>query len=126
MPDRYSDPIAAVTAVRLYDAMIEAVALMLAAGPISKWDERAPDLSYASSAPIYEIERCLIDMPNAVAPSVYRQPDRPGEVTLVWPNQFGNSIGRVTLSGSDTRTAVRSWRVRGESVLSCAPRSSQE
>ena len=97
--------------------------LLLAAGPISKWEEKAPDVKYVSSAKVYDIERCLIDIPKVNAPLVYKQPDRAGEVTIIHTNQYGVAVARMTLSAiaGGTQILAWEWNVLNPALQSCAP-----
>ncbi len=94
---------------------------MLAGGPISKWDSRPPDLDYVSATDIFVAERCLIDLKNMQAPSVYWQPDRPGEVNVLWSDQYGFTGIRVHLLKSSDGTRVTAWKLKDNKVLECAP-----
>ena len=88
--------------------------------PISKFDSRTPDLEMASKRTLNDIERCLIDAEDWPAPNVYRQPDRPNEVTLIWPNQWPFTYARVDLTrGPDGGTKVRSWKM-AKQARNCA------
>lgn len=97
--------------------------LMIAAqaGQIAKFDDRAPSAEFVSAAKLEDVERCLI---RALAPpQVYRQPDRPDEVTLVWPGvsiSAGNAAARVDLSRVNGRTSVKAW-LAPKVVKACAP-----
>jgi hypothetical protein len=102
--------------------MFLAALMLLADGPISKWDSRTPDLSFVTLASLFDVERCLIDMPKQLAPVVYRQPDRPDEVTIIYPDQYGLSNGRVDLKKSNSGTQVTAWSMSNERVQFCAPR----
>lgn len=44
------------------------------AGPISKFANRPPLAAYLSSATIYDIERCLLDMDNQPVARTFSQP----------------------------------------------------
>lgn len=102
--------------------MLLSLLLILADGPISKWETKTPDLAYQSEAGIYDIERCMIDMPKQLVPVAFRQPDRPDEVTLIFPDQYGLSSGRVTLKKVSGGTAVTAWSMPKQRVEVCAPR----
>lgn len=90
--------------------------------PISKFDSKPLKAEYVSPAGIFDIERCLIDL-QAFVPQVYRQPDRPDEVMIVWAGQSlpGIANSRVDLKRVAGGTAVRSW-VSLEKVSRCAPK----
>lgn len=95
--------------------------LIWSVGQIGKFDDRAPDLEYASGKTMEDIERCLIRQLSP--PLSYRQPDRPDDVMLVWMAggvSAGNAAGRVDLHRSGSRTLVKAWLDR-KYVTLCAP-----
>lgn len=104
--------------------MIFVAFLMAAAdgnGPISKFDRRVPDVELRSEKSSGEIERCLIDLPGLQAPHVFRQPDRPNEVTIVWviDGQFSSaSAARADLKSDGAGTLVRMW-MKGSAARAC-------
>lgn len=102
--------------------MFYALLIILANGPISKWDDREPDLNYSTLAYIFDVERCLIDMPGRVVSTAYRQPDRPDQVTLIYPGSNGLSTGRIDLTKIEGGTKVVSWSMPDKKVLACAPK----
>lgn len=89
---------------------ILATALLLAGGPFGKFDERPPEVDTESAVTIFDVERCLIDIPRYPAAQVYRQPDRPDQVQLLWLSDM-KTIGRVDLQKSAKGTHVRGWNV---------------
>ena len=105
----------------MFIAMILAGALG-GAGPISKFDDKAPEAELSSSKPLGDVERCLIDLSGIPAPNVYRQPDRPDDVTLLWlaNGSFnGTAIGRADLHRTPSGTRVRLW-LKDKSAQACA------
>lgn len=101
--------------------MLSTIIAILIAGPISKYDTKEPDLSYVSQAEMFDIERCLMDLPKEFVPAVARQPDRPDEVTLAYPGEYGLTTGRIDLKRVEGGTMVTSWSIRKSKVLACAP-----
>lgn len=105
-------------------ALLAAPALTLdtGEGPISKFDKRPPVVEQASARAMGDIERCLIDLPGIPAPNVYRQLDKPDQVTIVWVStgQFnGTAMARAdlrTVSGGGTN--VRLW-LKDASARAC-------
>lgn len=98
-------------------------ALLVGAGPISKFDDRAPVADYVSPKALPDIERCLIDMAGWLAPNVYRQPDRPNQVTLLWiagGTGAGLAAARIDLTQTADGTKVRSW-MPAKQARECAP-----
>ncbi len=93
-------------------------------GQVAKFDGRRPDAEYATAAKLEDVERCLIRV--ASPPQVYRQPDRPNEVTLVWTAggvSASSAAGRVDLRRqSGAATKVVSW-LSAKLVEPCAPRT---
>lgn len=65
------------------------LAISLSVTPASAFDlgkirNSPPDDVVESSRNIFDIERCMIDVDAVSVATVYRQPDRPKEVTLAW------------------------------------------
>lgn len=100
-------------------ALMGGLAIAASAGPLSKFEERAPVAEFQSSAKMEDIERCLIDVDGWLAPRVYRQPDRPDEVSLVWIGPNGMATGKVELKRSSTATLIKTW-MPAKQVRSCA------
>lgn len=95
----------------------------LAEGPFSKFDRKPPAAEYASPRKLEDIERCLIDMDGFIAPIVYRQPDRPDDVTLMWRGgSFAIALARIDLHRESGGTRIRSW-LEARQVQDCAPQS---
>lgn len=104
-------------------ALAAGAALCCGAGPISKFDAKAPIADYVSTASLEQIERCLIDMDGWLAPNVYRQPDRSDQVTLLWiagGSLNGTAAARVDLKREAMGTHVRSW-MPAKQARACAP-----
>ncbi|WP_455156025.1 hypothetical protein [Sphingomonas zeae] len=99
------------------------VALLFAAdGQIAKFDDRKPEATYVSAKPMEDVERCLVR--QLAPPNVYRQPDRPDDVMIVWLSggpASGNAAARVDLHRTGNSTAIRSWLPK-KFVEPCAPR----
>ncbi len=89
-------------------------------GPISKFSDRAPAYEIETDRKMEDVERCLIDMRGQLAPSVYRQPDRPDAVTLIWTVPNGQTFGRVDLARVSTGTKVVAW-LTVKQIATCAP-----
>lgn len=89
-------------------------------GPISKFSDRAPAYEGETERKLEDVERCMIDMRGQLAPSVYRQPDRPDAVTLIWTVPNGQTAGRVDLARVPTGTKVVAW-LSVKQITSCAP-----
>lgn len=97
--------------------------LLLAAGPISKWEAKAPDLDFNSTSQMFDIERCLIDTEKTSAPYVYRQPDRPDETTIIYTGPYGVAGARIDLRKTQAGTHVRAWKPpHSDAVTRCAPK----
>jgi hypothetical protein len=88
------------------------------AGPVSKFDEKAPKIDVLSTASLHDVERCLIDLDGHPAPQVYRQPDRPDEVRLLWIVQ-AKAVDRADLKATPQGTAVKIWTGSNQ-MRSCA------
>lgn len=101
--------------------LLSAIALcasQVSAGPISKFDKKKPDLETISSVPLFDLERCLTDMPWQL-PLIYRQPDRPGEVKMLWVFDSASAISRIDLSVTPSGVAVKVWNLKIDAVRSC-------
>ncbi|WP_156361279.1 hypothetical protein [Sphingomonas sp. Leaf257] len=100
------------------------IALMaLAEGQVAKFDGRTPDAEYVTARSSAEVERCLIR--QGYPPQVYRQPDRPEDVMIVWTAggmAAGTAAARVDLHSSGTSTSIKSW-LSQKVVEQCAPRT---
>lgn len=89
-----------------------------AAGPLSKFDDRKPELEITAPSKLEDIERCLINMDGWLAPIVYRQPDRPDDVSLLWLGPNGLASAKVELHRSGSGTSVKSW-MPAKQVAAC-------
>lgn len=99
------------------------IVAVLAGGPISQFDHRPPVADYVTSRALEDVERCLIDLDGWGAPSVYRQPDAPDKVTLIWfkgGTFAGLANARLDLERMTTGTRVRSW-MPAKQAKDCAP-----
>ena len=106
--------------------MLSAIALIplqALAGPISKFDDKKPLIEQVSTVPLFDLERCLIDMSEYAGAFVYRQPDRPDEVNILWVIQ-SVTMARVHLKVVDGGVAVRVWNWTGKQFISCIERGS--
>ena len=92
---------------------------VIAAGPISKFEEKTPDVETTSSISIYDIERCLTDLDGWPVPFIYRQPDRPDETNILWVSTYGQTMARAHLKKVDSGVAVRIWKAAGNQARSC-------
>ena len=79
-------------------------------GPISKFDPEVPVIDLVTQKPIFEIERCLIDLPGLPAPQVYRQPDKPDQVTLLYL-VANKTAGRIDLLRTASGTQIKGRRM---------------
>lgn len=54
--------------------------------------QKVPEFTASSDKSMFDVERCIIDTDNIGKPWVYRQPDRPEQVMLVWESSdFGDA-----------------------------------
>ena len=73
------------------------IASLVFAAPCSADDigsvrQKVPEFTASSDKGLFDIERCVIDTDNIGKPWVYRQPDRPESVMLVWESSdFGDA-----------------------------------
>ena len=89
------------------------------AGPISKFESKKPDFEAVSRIALFDIERCLTDMDGWPVPYIYRQPDRPNEINMLWVITNGSTAARAHLLQSDTGVTVRIWNAAGNQARSC-------
>lgn len=105
--------------------MMMAAIAALNAGPIAKFETRTPVAEYDTSAKLEDVERCLIDLAQGPAPSVYRQPDRPDDVMLIWfkaPEVGSGIVYRLDIHRTATGAHIRSW-MPAKQAIDCAPRA---
>lgn len=100
--------------------LLAAAGLFASAAGASVTPNKAPSSDYASRTAVGQIERCLLDLPGWPAPIVYRQPDRPDDVAIVWTADPGRVINRVELHRTGDTTQVRAWMPEKQ-LRSCAP-----
>jgi len=77
---------------------------------------RKPGVELRSAKTMGDIERCLIDLPSRDAPNVYRQPDRPDSVMIIW--KYPATGARVDLHQTDKDVRVVSWQ-ETDSIRPC-------
>lgn len=58
-----------------------------------------PVFSKVTGKNMYELERCMIEVDGPIMPHVYRQPDRPQRVMMVWDG--GGGVGGRQCGGPD-------------------------
>jgi hypothetical protein len=92
--------------------------LQAVAGPISKFDGKKPDIEIVSSIGLFDLERCLTDMDGWPVPFIYRQPDKPNEVNILWVVQ-STTKARAHLAKVDGGVLVRIWNADGNQSKSC-------
>ncbi len=91
-------------------------------GQVAKFNGRSPQAAYVTAAKLEDVERCLIGVGSP--PQIYRQPDRPDDVTIVWTASgvaAGSAAARVDLKRDAAGTRVTSW-FSEKMVGPCAPR----
>lgn len=94
--------------------------IALAEGAISKFKPADVKAAYESAVKLEDAERCLIDLNGRFALTVYRQPDRPNHVTLLWNAGSGVSVARVDLDRTADGTHVQVWAF-DKDAKGCAP-----
>jgi hypothetical protein len=81
---------------------------MAEATDIAKTQAKPIELSFMSKRPIFEVERCLIEVDSPGVPTVYRQPDRPNETMIAYLNGMSvPMIINLTSVPTGTRVDVR-------------------
>lgn len=95
-----------------------------AAGPFAKFESRPAIEEFETLTKMEDVERCLIDIDGMLAPNVYRQPDRPDQVRILWiagAPYAGVAGARIDLKRSAKGgTSVKSW-LKSRQVRVCAP-----
>ena len=98
--------------MRFLLSFLALVPLIIGAGPISKFDRKAPVI-FRATASMEDVERCLIDIGNYGPANVYQQADRPNVVTILWSSGSGTAVARVDLARESHGTQVASWFEKG-------------
>ena len=79
-----------------------------AADDIGSVRKKTPEFTATSNKGLFNLERCMIDTDNIGKPWVYRQPDMPERVMLVWESSdFGNAT-IIEMNGL-TVTTIKHW-----------------
>lgn len=69
-----------------------AISSAASADAIGSVRQKTPEFTATISLDLFDVERCMIETDNIGKPWVYRQPDRPNSVMLVWESSdFGNA-----------------------------------
>ena len=71
---------------------------------VGHYRTKSPDLDLQTKLPMYDLERCVVEIDGPSVPSVYRQPDRPNEVLIAW---IGGDFGGVTVIKLEGLTSAR-------------------
>lgn len=103
-----------------FAAAMLTVPIAAIAGPFSKYETRQLEHDYQSRAKIFDVERCIIDVDGWPPPLVFRQPDRPDVVTIIW-TEDGGAGGRLDLIQRETMLQVRGWSRVPMAITNCAP-----
>ncbi len=82
-------PVFAIAA--LFAASIPAAVVAADLGGLLKTQ---PVFTQTTDKKLYDLERCMIEVDAPIMPIVYRQPDRPQRVMLVWDG--GSGVGGVS------------------------------
>lgn len=70
--------------------------------------KKPPEFTAKSEKGLFNLERCMIDTDNIGKPWVYRQPDMPERVMLVWESSdFGNAT-IIEMNGLAI-TTIKHW-----------------
>lgn len=106
--------------------MLVIATLLVGSSQVGKFEGRKPEAEYVASARMEDIERCLVRQLSP--PQVYRQPDRPDDVMIVWMAggvSAGSAAARVDLHRSGNNTLVKSW-LTSTIVGPCAPQAKDQ
>lgn len=63
--------------------------------------KKVPEFTASTKQRLYDLERCIIDTDNIGKPWVYRQPDMPERVMLVWESSDFGDATVLEMSGLD-------------------------
>lgn len=103
-----------------YLLLLALLPLQAVAGPISKFDDKKPDIETVSTVALFDLERCLTDMDGWPVPLIYRQPDRPDETNMIWLHpSYGTALARAHLKKVESGVSVRIWNADGNQSKSC-------
>lgn len=97
----------------VFVACVPAAAIADDIGGVRK---KEPEFVASVELNIFDVERCVIDTDNIGKPWVYRQPDRPDDVMLVWESSdFGDAtVLEMHRDGRDLRLKFwgrnKAWR----------------
>lgn len=94
------------------------LAAITTAGPISKFQDDEPDVKTNSVVSLFDLERCLTDMDGWPVPFIYRQPDKPDEVNILWVVN-AKTVGRAYLKKFSDGVEVTIWNSDGKQTISC-------
>lgn len=71
--------------------------------------KKAPEFTATVPLNMYDIERCVIDTDNIGKPWVYRQPDRPNDVMLVWESSDLGNATVLEMHKQNSTTSMKFW-----------------
>src|SRR5690606_8208467 len=104
----------------LISALSLYTSLPAAAQSVAKWESKQPSVAGYVDQSMFDIERRLIHIDRMSVPYVYRQPDRPDFVMLIWQGRPGVTKARADLSRAGAGTTVKIWMDNDE-ARRCAP-----
>ena len=88
---------------------------------LGKIRREPPDDQFVSAVPMFDIERCAIEVDAISVPTVYRQPDRPDQEMMVWVTAIVLEM-ESTSAGTLVKTHFQSpgGRKARKRLLACA------
>lgn len=94
--------IAAFGAAFLFSSVVNADGI----GSVRK---KPPEFAVTVALNLFDIERCVIDTDNIGKPWVYRQPDRPDDVMLVWESSDLGAATVLEMHRDGNSTTMKFW-----------------
>ena len=103
---------------RMRTLFITALASFVAFRPASAMDigkalERPITARYESRKNVYDLERCLILLDGPGVPIVYRQPDRPNQLMIVYTGGGTSVVNVLTIEQQESLTKLEIRESRG-------------
>lgn len=79
------------------------------ADDIGRVRQKTPEFTATVALNMFDVERCIIDVDNIGKPWVYRQPDRPNDVMLVWESTDFGDATVLEMRKEGNSTSLKFW-----------------
>lgn len=89
-------------------AALSALSAPALADDIGGVRKKPPEFTATSTKGLYNLERCMIDTDNIGKPWIYRQPDMPERVMLVWESSDLGNATIIEMNGLKV-TDIKHW-----------------